>query len=152
MLQARTIFAQPKKTKLSRNCDNMPSNSPEQYDGFYFLPHYEGDAEGLKFDFFRFSDEYANGVKKDHCEMGDMYHIVFIKQDDNGDPIFDENFDAIFVDPVEYVNNLLGSDIFGCVIRKTDKSEKWLEKYLTRIKESDKLRNIKNQIESIARN
>jgi hypothetical protein len=130
----------------------MQSNALKEYDGFYFLPHYEGDDEGLRFDFFRFSDEYANGVKKDHCEMGDMYHIVFITQDDEGDPVFDENFDAIFVDPVEYVNNLLGADLFGCVIRKTDKSEEWLEKYLTRIKESSKLRNIKSEIQSIADN
>ena len=130
----------------------MQSSALKEYDGFYFLPHYDGDDEGLRFDFFRFMDEYANGVKKDHSEMGDMYHIVFIKQNDEGDPVLDENFDAIFVDPVEYVNNLLGADLFGCVIRKTDKSEEWLEKYLTRIKESDTLRNIKNQIESIARN
>lgn len=130
----------------------MQSSALKEYDGFYFLPHYDGDDEGLRFDFFRFMDEYANGVKKDHSEMGDMYHIVFIKQNDEGDPVLDENFDAIFVDPVEYVNNLLGADLFGCVIRKTDKSEEWLEKYLTRIKESDTLRNIKTQIESIARN
>jgi hypothetical protein len=130
----------------------MQSSALKEYDGFYFLPHYDGDDEGLRFDFFRFMDEYANGVKKDHSEMGDMYHIVFIKQNDDGDPVLDENFDAIFVDPVEYVNNLLGADLFGCVVRKTDKSEEWLEKYLTRIKESDKLRNIKTQIESIARN
>ena len=130
----------------------MQSSALKEYDGFYFLPHYDGDDEGLRFDFFRFMDEYANGVKKDHSEMGDMYHIVFIKQNDEGDPVLDENFDAIFVDPVEYVNNLLGADLFGCVVRKTDKSEEWLEKYLTRIKESDTLRNIKTQIESIARN
>jgi hypothetical protein len=130
----------------------MQSSALKEYDGFYFLPHYDGDDEGLRFDFFRFMDEYANGVKKDHCEMGDMYHIVFITHDGEGNPILDENFDAIFVDPVEYVNNLLGADLFGCVVRKTDKSEEWLEKYLTRIKESDTLRNIKTQIESIARN
>jgi hypothetical protein len=130
----------------------MQSSALKEYDGFYFLPHYDGDDEGLRFDFFRFMDEYANGVKKDHSEMGDMYHIVFITHDGEGNPILDENFDAIFVDPVEYVNNLLGADLFGCVVRKTDKSEEWLEKYLTRIKESDTLRNIKNQIESIARN
>jgi len=46
----------------------------------------------------------------------------------------------------------LGADLFGCVIRKTDKSEGWLEKYLTRIKESSKLRNIKSDIQSIADN
>jgi hypothetical protein len=130
----------------------MQSSALKEYDGFYFLPHYDGDDEGLRFDFFRFMDEYANGVKKDHSEMGDMYHIVFIKQNDEGDPVLDENFDAIFVDPVEYVNNLLGADLFGCVVRKTDKSEEWLEKYLTRIKDSDTLRNIKTQIESIADN
>jgi hypothetical protein len=111
-----------------------------------------GEDDGIKLSYFDFKDDFNKGEKVGGNAMGDMYHVVFITQDNEGDPVFDENFDAIFVDPVEYVNNLLGADLFGCVIRKTDKSEEWLKKYLTRIKESSKLRNIKSEIQSIADN
>jgi len=105
-----------------------------EYDGFYFLPHGKY-GEHLKFAFFSLKDE-DQGTPVKGNDVGDMYHIVMFKTDDDGSPVFDETFDAILGDPQKYVENLLGAEIYGCVLRKTDKSGKWLEDYLTRVMSS----------------
>ena len=103
----------------------------KKYDGFYFTPHGDED-DGLKFSFFVLSDE-QKGKPIGGNNMGDMYHIVMFKKGDDGLPVYDETFDAILIDPEIYVENLVGTELYGCVLRKTDKSHKWLEDYLTRV-------------------
>ena len=129
----------------------MLEKFPQDYDGFYFFPHEDDEGSGVKYEFFKFKDEFAGGVKQDATEVGDMYHIAFVETDDEGRFRLD-NFDAIFVDPVVYAENLYGMDIIGCVVRKTDKSKKWFEDHLTSLREKCKLYKMKDQIESIARN
>lgn len=109
------------------------------YDGFYFFQHEDEDGSGIRYDFFKFKDEYAGGIKQDATEMGDMYHIAFIQPNENGIPELSDNFDAIFVDPVVYTENLYGMDVIGCVVRKTDKSKKWFDEHLTTIQEKCKM-------------
>ena len=130
----------------------MLEEYPDDYDGFYFFPHDDETGSGVRYDFFRFKDEYAGGVKQDATEAGDMYHIAFIEADDEGVPEVKETFDAIFVDPVIYAENLFGTNLIGCIVRKTDKSQKWFEDHLTSLREKCKLIKIKDQIESIAKN
>lgn len=130
----------------------MLETSPKDYDGFYFFPHEDDEGSGVRYDFFKFKDEYAGGVKQDATDVGDMYHIAFIEADDNGVPDVKDTFDAIFVDPVVYVENLYGMNLIGCIVRKTDKSKKWFEEHLTTIREKCKLVRIKDQIQSIADN
>ena len=130
----------------------MVTDYPSDYDGFYFFPHETEEESGIRYDFFKFNGEYANGVKQDHSEMGDMYHILFIETDDDGNPVLNDTFDAIFVDPVKYVENLHGINLIGCIVRKTDKSIAWFEDHLTKIKEKCKLSRIRDQIQSIADN
>ena len=124
---------------------------PKDYDGFYFFPHEDEEGSGVRYDFFRFKDEYAGGVKQDSTDVGDMYHIALVETDNEGKFHLD-NFDAIFVDPVVYAENLYGMNVIGCVVRKTDKSIKWFEEHLTTIREKCKLVSMKNQIQYIADN
>jgi hypothetical protein len=63
-----------------------------------------------------------------------MFHVAFFTRNVEGKPEFDDSFEAIFIDPLTYVSKtLMGSEIYGCFCRKTDKSEKWFEDYLTRV-------------------
>ena len=39
----------------------MLENMPNDYDGFYFFPHDDETGSGVRYDFFRFKDEYAGG-------------------------------------------------------------------------------------------
>jgi len=103
---------------------------PNEYDGFYFLPD-EGDDD-LQIAYFNFKDEFANGTPIEQSSIGYKYHIAFFKRDDEGNPVFDDTFEAIFGDPVIYIKNLVGAGLYGCVLKKTEKSQEWFDEYLER--------------------
>ena len=104
------------------------------YDGFYFLP---GDDDGeLKLAYFTLKEEEFRGEPIDNIDLGDMYHIAFFRWSHNNEPVFDEQFEAIFADPSTYIKNMIGADLYGCVLRKTDKSGKWWKDYLKRTMDS----------------
>jgi hypothetical protein len=103
---------------------------PNEYDGFYFLPD-EGDDD-LQIAYFNFKDEFANGTPIEQSSIGYKYHIAFFRRDDEGNPVFDDTFEAIFGDPVVYIKNLVGAGLYGCVLKKTEKSQEWFDEYLER--------------------
>jgi hypothetical protein len=114
----------------------------DDHDGFYFLP---GEDEGdLLLKYFKVTGEFESGNSVGSSELGDTYHIAFFKCGDDGVPIFDEHFEAIFSDPFIYMSGLAGSGLFGCVMKKTDTSAKWWEFYLTKTIESCKI--VENQV------
>jgi hypothetical protein len=102
----------------------------ENYDGFYFIPTETEQESSYKLAFFTFKDEMANAKPIESSEMGDKFHIAFFKSDENDLPVFDESFVAILSDPIVYINNLIGSGMSGCILRKTEKSEVWFQEYL----------------------
>jgi len=119
----------------------------EKFDGFYILP---GDEDGLKLSYFDFKDDFDKGKKIGGNEMGDMYHVIFMKAGDDSLPMLDDHFEAIFAHPETYVKNLLGADIFGCFIKKTENSWKWVDDYLTRTLARVTMMKIKNYAKSIS--
>lgn len=124
---------------------------PSEYDGFYFLPTDDDDDEGLKFAYFNFKDEMAGGVKEGHTSVGDFYHIAMFRKGEDGYPELDDNFEAIFADPTVYVEGLVGSGLYGCVVRKTDKSGKWWEDYLKKALGSVMILKMKSYAEAISK-
>ena len=120
----------------------------QEYDGFYFLPLKE-DEEGLKLSFFEINPEHR-GTPIDGNSVGDMFHIVMFKPDDDGLPVLDDNFEAILADPAVYIENLKGMDLYGCVLRKTDKSDKFIEDYLTGVLQSVMIKKLKSYAKSIS--
>ena len=102
-----------------------------EYDGVYFLPN--DDESELEISYFNFKNELSGG-KPVETEMGSWYYVAFFKKDEEGEPTFDDSFEAIFACPKTYVNNLAGSGVYGCIVKKTDKSGKWFDDYLTGIK------------------
>jgi len=106
----------------------------DNYDGFYFIPTETEQESSYKLAFFTFKDEMANAKPIESSEMGDKFHIAFFKSDENDLPVFDESFEAILSDPIVYINNLVGSGMSGCILRKTEKSEVWFQEYLDYIK------------------
>ena len=107
-----------------------PSN---QYDGIYFLPYADEEQEGLVISYFDFKNEMAGGEPIEETPIGSKYHIAFFKTDEEGNPAFDESFEAILGDPGKYIENLSGAGVYGCVVKKTNKSQKWFDDYLTRV-------------------
>ena len=106
----------------------------KKFDGFYFLPSDE-DENGLTLKYFNFNvKEFMDAKPVGGTAVGDMYHIAFFRKDEEGNPVFDETFDAIFACPKTYIKQLAGMNLYGCVLRKTEKSGKWFDDYLTGIK------------------
>jgi hypothetical protein len=107
-----------------------------EYDGIFFLP--TGDSDELSFNYFKFQDEFiAEPIES--TPVGHKYHVAFFKPDEEGNPMFDEQFEAIFADPAVYLRGLAGMDLFGCIAKKTEKSAKWWESYLTTAKNACKM-------------
>jgi hypothetical protein len=113
----------------------LNAKPPEEYDGFYFLPG-RTDEETFSIAFFNLKGEFENGKPIDSTSIGNCYHVAFFKRDANGDPAFDGAFEAIFADPTVYIEGLAGANIYGCVLKKTDKSSKWFAEYLEKTKGS----------------
>jgi hypothetical protein len=101
---------------------------PETYDGLYFLPGDEDDE--MAFAFFDMKDENYKHEPIENNSIGDKFHIAFFKRDENGDVTFDEHFEAIFGDPMEYLKALIGMDLFGCMVRKTETSKACFDSFL----------------------
>ena len=116
-------------------------SNEETFDGFWFLPC---DEDGLKLSFFTFKDEYGGGTPIGGNQIGDNYHLAFFKENEEGLPEFDDAFEAILGDPESYIKNLVGAGLYGCVVRKTTKTGKWFNDYLTSVKDSVIVDNVKS--------
>jgi hypothetical protein len=123
--------------------------SPTEYDGFFFLPHETEEEYGIKYEFFRLPEKYGGKVAVQASATDDTYHIIFVKKNEMELPEFDDSFCAILKDPVIYVNGLIGANIFGCIVRKTEKSGKWVEEYLTEMKEKINMKKMTSYLQSI---
>lgn len=111
---------------------------PSEYDGLYFLPS-EDDEDEMKLVYFNYKDGEDYGKPVSGNQIGHMYHIAFFRPNDDGLPVFDEHFEAILADPSVYITGLTGSNLCGCVLRKTEESGKWWDNYLKRALESCKM-------------
>jgi len=121
------------------------------YDGFYFT-HNDIDPVNYDISFFTFKDDMVGREKIDYTELGDMYHVAFFKMNmKTSTAEFDGEFEAIFRDPICYIENLVGSDIFGLFVRKTDKSAEYFNDYLTSIRKQIMMINLIQTTKSIAK-
>jgi hypothetical protein len=101
-----------------------------EFDGIYFLP---GEEEGeLVISYFDFKSEMAGAKSIEGTPLGPKYHIAFFKRGEDGLPAFDDSFEAILTCPKVYIESLAGVGVYGCAVKKTEKSQKWFDDYLTR--------------------
>jgi hypothetical protein len=106
------------------------------YDGLFFYPQFEEEQHvDYKIELFEFNDKRNSKVQG--TEVGDLYLIAFFKSDSETVIKLDDNFEAIFVDPLTYIKNLIGSKLYGIMVKKTKKSEKWFKGMLKNLKEKD---------------
>ena len=126
----------------------MSEPDTTEFDGFYLMPGDEEDS--LRLSYFDFLEDFDKGKKIGNTNYGDMYHVIFFKQDEDGIPELDDHFEAIFCDPETYVRGLLGANIYGCFVKKTENSFKWVDDYLKRTLSNVTLLKLKNYAKEIA--
>ena len=125
----------------------MSERKSSDFDGVYFMPG--EDENELVLSYFDFKDDMAGGKPIKVSEIGHMYHIAFFKPDENNRPVFDDAFEAILADPATWIGNLAGAGVYGCVVKKTDKSDVWFENYLTKTVGYVKIREMIESLKSI---
>lgn len=125
----------------------MSERKSSDFDGVYFMPGEEDDE--LILSFFDFKDDMANGKPIEVSKSGHMYHIAFFKRDENNRPVFDDAFEAILIDPATWITNLAGAGVYGCAVKKTDKSDAWFDDYLKKTVGHVKIREMIGCLKSI---
>jgi hypothetical protein len=114
------------------------TKTSKKYDGFYFAPIEDEDSEqeDLKLTFFELLDDDLLNEPTEKHSLGNMFLMIFFKTDDEGMPFLDEITEAILSDPEVYIQNIVGTGLFGCIVRKTPRALKFVDEY---IKSSNKI-------------
>ena len=119
-----------KKKEVPESDFEESDENPEKYDGFYFIPDFEDYDTNMKLAFFTFKDEMEDAKPIESSTVGDKFHLAFFTSDEDGAPVFQDSFEAILADPIVYINNMVGTGMSGCILRKTEKSDEWWTDYL----------------------
>ena len=118
-----------------------------EFDGFHFTPGDNDNEIDLSF-FHVKSQEMGRPIES--TKMGDMFHVAFFRKGADGHPEFDDEFEAIFADPQTYVKNLIGANVYGTFLRKTEHSGNLWKEYLNDAKKKCSIIKLKSLAEAIA--
>jgi hypothetical protein len=108
------------------------TKTSKRYDGFYFAPIEDEDSEqeDLKLTFFELLDDDLLNEPTEKHSLGNTFLMIFFKTDDEGMPFLDEITEAILSDPEVYIQNIVGTGLFGCIVRKTPRALKFVDEYI----------------------
>ena len=97
-----------------------------EFDSIAFLPNsFDKNAVDIN------SGVYVNPGES---SAENMYHIAIFKLNDNSE-IYDKDiFDAVLLDPLEYISTILPNDYYGVISRKTTNSPIVMQKILELLK------------------
>jgi hypothetical protein len=105
-------------------------NDPEgPFDAIFFLPGENDDEVHIEASIFKTPGEKIGGNS-----LGDSYEVVLFKDDTENDKLYDvDRFEAIFLDPYEYISNLIPQNWFGMVVRKTTTSGGFIQRIFDKL-------------------
>jgi hypothetical protein len=106
-----------------------------KYDGFHFLPDPEQE-DSFIFQFFHLTNTSEVDISDEPIggnNLGDMFDVLLMKEKEDGVELYDI-FQAIFADPEVYAEGLVGSNVYGTFVRKTEISKVWWENYVEKTK------------------
>ena len=101
-------------------------------DAIFFLPGDEKDQLHIEGATYKEAGEKLGG-----SYLGDSYHIILFKEDDDNEGIYDiDRFDAILVEPFEYMSGLIPANWYGIVAKRTTTSTSFINNVFDKLKES----------------
>jgi hypothetical protein len=95
----------------------------EDHDAVFFLP---GDKEGqIQIE----SATYKNrGENIGGSYLGHSYHVILFREDNEKDGIYGvDRFEAVFVDPLEYISDLIPQNWYGIIAKRTTTSNTFIQ-------------------------
>ena len=96
----------------------------EVYDTYFFT---SGDEKGsITVQGLRYKEpgEYFMG------NLGHIYHIILFRENDDGELYDEESFEAVLIDPLEYMSEMINANLFGIFTKKTTTSEDYVKSIL----------------------
>jgi len=94
----------------------------EPFDAFFFLPGEESDTIHLESALYKHAGEKLGG-----SSLGDGYHIILFQEDEEGELVNVEQFNAVLIDPATYITRMLEIDWFGIIARMTTTSNTFIQ-------------------------
>ena len=111
--------------------DFLKEFSKENHDAIFFLPGDKEDQIQIEAATYKDPGENIGG-----SYLGDAYHVILFKEDAKADKLYNiDRFDAIFVDPFEYISGLIPQNWYGVIARKTTTSNTFIQKTFDKLQE-----------------
>ncbi|NBP01208.1 MAG: hypothetical protein EBU90_13925 [Proteobacteria bacterium] len=101
----------------------------DKFDAFFFMPGPEEDTVKVEGAAYK-----VPGDPIDQSEMGNMYHIILFKEDAEGNITNPDLFEAILIEPLEYVSRMITCDFYGLVAKKTTTSSEFIQSTFDKLK------------------
>ena len=111
--------------------DFLKEFSNDKPDAIFFLPGDKEDQIQIEGATYKDPGENIGG-----SSMGHAYHVILFKEDSETEKLYDvDRFDAIFVDPFEYISGLIPQHWYGVIARKTTTSNNFIQKTFDKLQE-----------------
>jgi hypothetical protein len=103
--------------------DFLKEFSKDGYDAIFVLPGDTKDDLHIEDATYKEPGEKVGGNA-----IGDEYHVILFKEQEDGELYNVDKFEAIFADPCEYISNLIPQNWFGIFAKRTTTSDAFIQK------------------------
>jgi hypothetical protein len=94
----------------------------ESFDVIHFINSKEEDSIEIITRSYTDEHEYI-----EESPLGKKYHILLFKEDEKGNVANTDKFEAILIEPLEYISTLILQNWCGIIAKKTNKSGKYID-------------------------
>lgn len=101
----------------------LEESKDKEFDTIFFLSGDKDDTIQVQFNMFK-----ERGHKIGGSEMGDSYHIILFREDEKGNLIEPDMFEAILTCPLEYISSMIKQNWFGVIARMTTTSDEFVKR------------------------
>jgi len=102
-----------------------------EHDAIFFLPGDKKDQIQIEVATYKDPGENVGG-----SYLGNSYHVILFREDTKTDTLYNvDRFDAVFVDPLEYISGLIPQNWYGVIARKTTTSNTFIQKAFDKLQE-----------------
>ena len=102
--------------------DFLKGFNKDEHDAIFFIPGPKKDSIQIEGATYKEPGEKVGG-----SAMGDSYHVILFKEADDGELVDIDQFEAIFVDPLEYMSELIPQNWFGIMAKRTTTSNNFIQ-------------------------